>query len=416
MTSPSPVRRWCSTRILFLSTWCPLPPDNGSRIRAYHLLRALASAHEVTAVVFDPERCCEAPVARFPELGSATMHRVAVDPFRYTHLPQWVKYLSPLPVSLWPAREMRRIARSLWHREAFDAVVAVQSPVARYALMREGPARILDMDTALAWQMRGRHVQESGLASQLRTWTSWQKAECAERALLRRFHVSTVVSAAEVTYLRRLSGPAGARIEVIPNGVDCTYHRPGIAAKQPGSLVYNGALTYSANYDAMRYFVQDVFPLVHRDCPDIRLRITGSTAGVDLVPLEQNHVEFTGYVQDIRPIVAGSAVCVVPLRQGGGTRLKILEAMALGTAVVSTSKGAEGLDVMDGVHLLIADDPAAFASATRSLLQDAGLRDRLVTNARRLVEERYDWREIGGRFVSLVEGTVARVKGSPRCG
>jgi len=127
-------------------------------------------------------------------------------------------------------------------------------------------------------------------------------------------------------------------------------------------------------------------------------------------------VEFTGYVQDIRPIVAGSAVCVVPLRQGGGTRLKILEAMALGTAVVSTSKGAEGLDVMDGVHLLIADDPAAFASATRSLLQDAGLRDRLVTNARRLVEERYDWREIGGRFVSLVEGTVARVKGSPRCG
>jgi len=106
--------------------------------------------------------------------------------------------------------------------------------------------------------------------------------------------------------------------------------------------------------------------------------------------------------------VAEAAACVVPIRQGGGTRLKILEAMALGTPVVSTTKGAEGLSVTDGEHLLLADDPASFAACTLRLFRDDGLRSRLARNARRLVEERYDWAQIGQRFVHLVEETVSR--------
>ena len=125
-------------------------------------------------------------------------------------------------------------------------------------------------------------------------------------------------------------------------------------------------------------------------------------------------MRLSGYVEDVRPVIAGSAVCVVPLRQGGGTRLKILEAMALGVPVVSTTKGAEGLDVVDGAHLLLADEPHDFAAATVRLMRDGALRARLAEQARARVEERYDWRAIGAGFASLVEEAVERRRESCR--
>ena len=197
-------------------------------------------------------------------------------------------------------------------------------------------------------------------------------------------------------------------VEVVPNGVDCRHNLPGLHSSNDNLLVYNGALTYSANLDAMTYFLSSIFPIVQQQIPDVRLTITGSTAGVDLSSLAlTDAVFFSGYVPDVRLPIAQAAVCVVPLRDGGGTRLKILEAMALGTPVVATSKGAEGLDVIDGVHLLIADTPEEFARETIRLLREPKLRSTLAANARRLVVENYDWQQIGDRFVQLIEQTVA---------
>jgi glycosyltransferase involved in cell wall biosynthesis len=119
-------------------------------------------------------------------------------------------------------------------------------------------------------------------------------------------------------------------------------------------------------------------------------------------------VHLSGYVNDIRPMIASAAVCIVPLRQGGGTRLKILEAMALGTPVVATSKGAEGLDATPGRDILIADDATEFANQVVRVMRDATLRAEVASNARRLVEHRYDWQQIGGRFVDLVEAAASR--------
>jgi glycosyltransferase involved in cell wall biosynthesis len=189
--------------------------------------------------------------------------------------------------------------------------------------------------------------------------------------------------------------------------VDCDHNRPGLAQPRPDSLVYNGALTYSANYDAMRWFLAHVFPRVKQAVPGVTLAITGSTAGVDTAGLAlDDTVTLTGYVDDIRCPVAEASACVVPILQGGGTRLKILEAMALGTPVVSTSKGAEGLDVTPGHDILIADEPTEFASQVTRLLSDAALREQVASNARHLVEQRYDWQQIGRRFVGLVEAAV----------
>jgi glycosyltransferase involved in cell wall biosynthesis len=172
-------------------------------------------------------------------------------------------------------------------------------------------------------------------------------------------------------------------------------------------LVYNGSLTYSANYDAMVHFLSEIYPLIREEEPGVSLTITGSLDGVDLGGLNlDGSVRLSGYVADVRPLVAGASVCVVPVRQGGGTRLKILEAMALGTPVVATPKGAEGLQVKPGQDVLLGRDPEEFAAQIVRLLRDPTLRENLSGHARRTVERRYDWTVLGRRFVDLVAGAV----------
>ena len=393
-------------RILFLSTWFPYPPDNGSRIRAYHLLRALARSHRVTLVAFRPVNG-KASERFLSSRRRIAIHPVAVDPFRYVNIPQMLKFASPIPVACWPSRGMRRTTAQLARLAQWDAVVAFQSPVAHYALQLSGVPRILDVDTSLSYQMYERHISQDRPVTQLRTWVSWQKAHQYETRLFRRFQVCTVVSPVELDYVTEMVSASNGRVEVMPNGVDCQHNRLGLAQAVPKTLVFNGALTYSANYDAMQYFLTEIYPLIQKQVPDLTLTITGSTTGVNLAGLRLDEsVHLSGYVDDVRPLVASAWACVVPIRLGGGTRLKILEAMALGTPVVATSKGAEGLDGVDGEHILLADDPVEFADRTLQLLRDPALHQRLVTNARRLVEQHYDWVQIGQRFVELVENTV----------
>jgi glycosyltransferase involved in cell wall biosynthesis len=396
-------------RTLLLSTWFPDPPDNGSKLRAHYLLRALAAQHDVTAVAFRPPSSSEQDVDG-PTPNKQPVTAVPDDPFRHVTAPQWVKYLSPSPLAFRASPAMKAALMSLADRK-WDAVVAVQMPVAQYALQVTAHARIIDIDTALTFQMRERYMAQARPIARASAWVSWQKAFRYERRMLRRFQAAAVVSHAEVAALQAMVEANRCKVVLISNGVDCCHNRPGLAATQPGSLVYNGSLTYSVNYDAMRWFLAEIYPRIKAQVPGVSLAITGSTRGVDLAGLAlDGTVRLTGFVPDVRLPVAEAAVCVVPIRQGGGTRLKILEAMALGTPVVATSKGAEGLDVVDGEHLLLADNPGAFANRTMELLSSPDLRQRLIANARRLVEGRYDWQSIGAHFVNLVEETVRKGK------
>jgi glycosyltransferase involved in cell wall biosynthesis len=159
----------------------------------------------------------------------------------------------------------------------------------------------------------------------------------------------------------------------------------------------------------VRYFVRDVLPTVRRTRPDARLVVTGSTDGADLDGLSaRDGVEFTGRLPEVDAVVAGSEVCVVPLRIGGGTRLKVLKAMALGTPVVSTARGIEGLEVQDGRHLLVGADAAEFASRVVALLEEPARGATLAAEARRLVSDVYDWERVGALWEQVIEGAVAR--------
>jgi glycosyltransferase involved in cell wall biosynthesis len=191
------------------------------------------------------------------------------------------------------------------------------------------------------------------------------------------------------------------RIEVIPNCISATDYVNVLTIPQPNSLIFTGSFRYAANHEAMVWFLRDVYPRIQHGQPNATLMITGDHANLPLPAA--TGVTLSGHVQDVRPAIAGAWCSIAPLQTGGGTRLKILEAMALGTPVVATPKGAEGLDVVDGVHLLIGDTPETFANAVERVLQEPELRQRLIDNARRLVYSEYEWTRVMPRFLDLVE-------------
>jgi polysaccharide biosynthesis protein PslH len=193
----------------------------------------------------------------------------------------------------------------------------------------------------------------------------------------------------------------------IPTGVDTEYFAPDAAPEAPGQLVFTGAMDWYPNEDAILHFVDAILPLIRREAPDVRLTVVGRNPSPSLrAAATRAGVHVTGTVDDVRPFMRAASVYVVPLRVGGGTRLKIFEALAMGKAVVSTSVGAEGLPLVAEQHFLAADDPAALAQSVLKLLRDRKARDRLGFAGRRLVEARYSWRGVARRFESELSEAV----------
>ena len=197
---------------------------------------------------------------------------------------------------------------------------------------------------------------------------------------------------------RLLSEAPGVRTAIVPNAADVDYYQPRPADPRPDgrTLVYFGLLSTVPNVDAMVHFVREIWPLIAAAHPDARLKIIGGRPPPSLLALAAPRIELTGLVPDLRPHLAEAAAVVVPLRLGGGTRLKIVEAMAMGKAIVSTTLGAEGIDATPGRDILIADEPRMFAGSVVQLLEDPSLAARLGRAARRLAVERYSWTAAAG--------------------
>jgi glycosyltransferase involved in cell wall biosynthesis len=220
-----------------------------------------------------------------------------------------------------------------------------------------------------------------------------------EQACWQRADACVVTSEREVEVVRT-SAP-DTPVAVVPNAVDLEYFAPSDTPVDTHTLIFSGTLNYRPNLDAARYFIDDIWPLVRDRYPDASLTLTGGNDGVDTRSLTRPGVRFLGEVPDIRPYVRGAAAVIVPIRIGGGTRLKVLEALAMGRPIVSTPVGCEGVAVRDGEHLLIADDGPAFASNIFEVFENPALRDALGRAGRRLAEKRYSWDLAGERLQSL---------------
>jgi len=387
-------------KVLWLSPWFPYPLENGSKIRIFHLMRSLAKHHSISLISF--VRSGEQVQPEGLKDICVSVDKIAWRPFNATGMKSLVGYFFPTPRSIFSTYtvEMDRVIAQKVHDGYPDLIVASEIPTANYLTRYPNSLKIFeDVELLSFWDA---WMNAHSRLDRLRRYLTLVKSKRYLSRLLRNFQAATVVSQEEKSLIQELT-PDPQKIFTFPNGVDVQTLHPGLALPQPGCLIYPGSPTYSANYDAISFFLAEIFPKISTVMPDIKFRITGSTQGVDLSKLSLTpQVTLTGYVQNIHREISQAWVCVVPLRQGGGSRLKILEAMALGTPVVSTSKGAQGIQVTPGKDILIADDPIQFANETLRLLNNANLRATIATNARKLVEHYYDWDKIGEEFCQLV--------------
>jgi glycosyltransferase involved in cell wall biosynthesis len=386
-------------RILFLSRWYPYPPIHGSKLRIYHLLTGLAQKHEITLLSFFEES--DVPVnTKALETICREVHVVPWKPFNPGSLRARLGFSSLTPRSVIDtfSVDMKQCIAQILSAEDYDMVVASQIYMAVYGqYFHRLPAIFEEVESGWLYE---HFAQAQSPWRRLRHGLTWAKHSRFLAALVKNFKLCTVVSDREYQILSRAVNGYQS-IEVVPNCVELKNYLDIQESPQPDRLIFTGSISFMPNYEAMVWFLGEVYPHVQAQVPEVKLTITGDPARRHLPPAK--NVTQTGFVNDVRPLIARAWGSLVPIHSGGGTRLKILEAMALGTPVVATSKGAEGLDVQPGQHLLIGDTPESYAREVVRLLKEPELRQYLVNNAAQLIREKYDWAVVMPRFLELVE-------------
>ncbi|MGO9230529.1 MAG: glycosyltransferase [Bryobacteraceae bacterium] len=400
--------------MLVLTYGVPWPLNSGARIRDFNLLRPLAGAAEITLCCFAQDEVEIPDLAPLHEIcGEVRVFRPH-SRSRRRRAGAFAKAVwSGVPLAMCPFyyAEFAAELRSIILRKAIDVFQIEHSLLAGYVCAApQGCRTVLSLHNIGSVQYGRMARLDIGV---------WGRAGFRAKAWLlghsearyaARFSQCIAVSSTDADLLRR-KNPSLA-VSVVENGVDCTSF-PVLPEPASGNdLLFAGVLGYPPNADAVRYFCQEILPLVRRDVPGARLLIAGQSPPPDVRALAASDaVSLLPDVADIVPCYQRARLAVVPLRAGGGTRLKILEAMALGRAVVSTTIGCEGLGVSPGRDILIADEPEAFAAGVVSLLRDTAARAALAARARQTVESAYDWPLLAARqlavYRSLTNGAAA---------
>jgi sugar transferase (PEP-CTERM/EpsH1 system associated) len=396
-------------RILWLKTELLHPVDKGGKIRTYQMLRELKRAHHVTYLTLDDGSA--APDAR--ALADEYCHELITIPHAtrpkfsagfYAELA--ANLLSPLPYFMkkYESAGMRREIETRAARRDFDVLVCdFLVPSINVPRSLDAPAVLFQHNVeAMIWRRHFEVQQNPIKKAYLRG--QWRKTFAYERDACRRFDHVVAVSREDADAMRREYGVG--EVSDVPTGVDTEFFRPsGREARAPHSLVFTGSMDWLPNEDAIRYFTKEIMPLVRARVPGVTLTVVGRDPFPGLVELARRDpsIVVTGRVEDVRPYMERAAAYVVPIRVGGGTRLKIYEAMAMGQAVVSTSVGAEGLPVADGEELLLADTPEDFAGAVVRVLTDETLARSLGERAAATVRARFGWERVAGKFAAACE-------------
>lgn len=399
-------------RILWLNTNLLLPLDKGGKLRTWHLMRHLAKSHEITCLSFE-------------DPGGAPEHRhgMAEVCSRLVTIPRRERPKEGLRFFAGVARHLfdplpYAVAqyRSSAYRQAVDAELATGRydrlvcdflvPAVNLPSQLPCPSVLFTHNVeAEIWR---RHAETA--TSWLRTRLyrqQWQRMLRFEGRTLARFdRVLAVSDVDRDTFQRLYPGKLAAPAAVIPTGVDTTFFAPQERASTSRRLVFTGSMDWLPNVDGVLYFCREILPLIRNAVPDVTFTIVGRAPTHTVRKLaEEPGVEVTGRVEDVRPYLADAIAYVVPLRIGGGTRLKIFEAMAAGRAVVSTNVGAEGLPTVHGRHLLLADKPEEFSQAVITLLRNTDLRESIEREARALVTTYYDWRQAAAHLEQAIVDT-----------
>jgi sugar transferase (PEP-CTERM/EpsH1 system associated) len=392
--------------ILFITHHIPYPPIAGARLRNFHLLKRLGKEHDIWLVVLSHDEhtnpqhvdslkkfCREVKIFYEPDQGALERPLEGVK-YLLSGMPPDLRFIQ--------SREMSNFIQQITKEIDFDAVEIVFSYMARFIedlppeLHRKTVLTFIDV---LFSKYDRIYRIESRFQRKIREWLNSRMMRLWEPRYAERFGCCAMMSKTEMELLHSVN--PRIRMDVVPNGVDTKMNRPLNANGSKPSLVFVGNMEYAANVDAMSYFMMEILPLIRKDIPETEMWMVGVNPRDVIKAMEGNGVHVTGRVEDVRPYYQRSQVCVIPLRAGGGTRLKILESMALGRPVVSTSIGYEGIEAIEDEQILVADKPEEFAKKTVLLLRDENYRKRLVKSARELVVAKYDWDSIASKLASI---------------
>ena len=390
-------------RILWLKSDLLLPLDKGGKLRTWNLLRYLARRHEITYLAFADPDGAQATVEGMHEVAAHVETVSRVDPpkgsWRF-YSDATLHLADPLPyaVGKYRSRAFSRRVNALLARGGFDLVVC-DFLVPAVNLPHRLPCPAVLFTHNVESEIWRRHAEtEANALKRLLYRTQYRRMLRFERRTLTRFDGVLVVSDADRdTFDGIYPGSLRAAAHVVATGVDTEFFRPTPSPASSRRLAFTGSMDWLPNEDAMVFFSREVMPLIRAEEPGVTLSIVGRSPTPTVLKLAtEPGIQVTGRVDDVRPYIGDASVYIVPLRIGGGTRLKIFEAMAMGKAVVSTTVGAEGLPVVNGEHLLVADEAPSFARAVVSMIRDVDRRRQLESAARALVVEKYDWSAVAG--------------------
>lgn len=395
--------------ILLIDEEFPYPLETGKRIRSFNLAMTLAHDHAVSYLAYG--NAGSRPY-EFLKENNITPYAVTSPPRKKEGFGFYVKLLlnllSPLPyiVTSHYSSAFQEKLMGLVKAGGYDLIICEWTPYSIYIKDISKLPKIIvahNIESAI-WKR-----YEDQEKNRLKRWyisEQRKKIVTFEKECFRWGNGATAVSQQEAETIKETG--VDYPVEVIENGVDVDYFSPRDTEVDRNLLVFTGSMDWRPNQDAAFYFVKDIFPRIRKQNPSMKLALVGRNPPKTIRDFsKEDGIAVTGTVDDIRPYIARGAVYVVPLRIGGGSRLKILEALAMKRPVVSTSIGAEGLNVTDGENIIISDGEKDFADSVIACLKDENLRENLAESGRKLVEEYYDWRKLGAKYNDYIISIVS---------
>ncbi len=399
-------------RVLIYSQRFPFPMDTGGKIRTGQLLKQLSKQIHITLVT-NMEKGKDEGIDQVNDLCSE-YHPIPWKEAKKYSLRFFIKVLlrllstRPITVLNDYSKDVEQKLLELIKQQDFDLVICdFLQPSINFEKVESLPSILWEHN--VEYIIPQRHFLTSKNVFIRWFWKSqWKKMQEYEKEACQKFSGVIAVSVQDQQCLKDMTGKK--EIFAIPTGVDANYFSPDPEPCTKSTLVFSGSMDWMPNEDGISYFVAEIFPLIQRHIPDVALTVVGRNPTPGLLKLAESvpAIEFVGRVDDVRPFIWKSAVYIVPLRIGGGTRIKIFEAMAMGKAVVSTSIGAEGLPVVSGDNCLLADTPEEFSHSVVTLLQDETKRQQMEGAARKFVEDDFTWEKVADVFSAICHEIAGR--------
>lgn len=393
-------------KVLFFSQRFPLPMDTGGKIRTGKMLEGLKKHFDITLL------CHFEGLKDDPYLGQV---KNLCDDFHYVlwkevskysflfYARVLVRFFSRYPISVKNdySRAIEDKIAELVRNGKFDLLICdFLQPTLNFRNVMEFPTLLFQHNVESMIVHRHYEAPKNAFMKMF-WWVQWKKMERFERRMCQQFDAVVAVSEQDKLILEQKFGVA--HVHTIPTGVDMFYFSSNEENPHGNSLVYVGSMDWLPNEDSIEFFAKHILPPIKAAVPDVTLTVVGRNPSSHLrrIVEEFPEIKILGRVDDVRPYMSQASVYIIPLRIGGGTRIKVYEAMAMGKAIVSTRVGTEGLPLEDGKHVLLADQPQEFAESVIRLLRDPIARNKLERSARKFVETHGGWNEAVQQFAEI---------------